>query len=144
MSTGMSTVKTSLVARVQRKLRASMSRLRPHQKAFAKLHHDLAGLSMIRKPALEFTWREVLRLIRADVPGHIVECGTWRGGCSSGMALVQRLVFGRVRGKVWMFDSFQGLADASARDGQAALDYQQNVNAPNYYDNCRASHAQVV
>jgi hypothetical protein len=115
-----------------------------HEEAFATLHRDLAGLSMVPKPALDFTWLEVLRLIQADVPGNIVECGTWRGGCSFGMALVQRLVLGGVRRKVWMFDSFQGLPEASERDGQAALEYQQNVNAPNYYNNCKADHAQVV
>jgi hypothetical protein len=115
-----------------------------HEEALATLHRELAGLSMVPKPALDFTWHEVLRLIQADVPGNIVECGTWRGGCSFGMALVQRLVFGCVRRKVWMFDSFQGLPDASASDGQAAFAYQQNVNAPNYYNNCRADHAEVV
>ena len=40
---------------------------------------------------------------------------------------------------VWMFDSFQGLPPAKTRDGQRALLYQQESDAPHYFDNCRAA-----
>lgn len=37
-----------------------------------------------------------------------------------------------------MFDSFQGLPSVDERDGPLALQYQQETDAPGYFDNCRA------
>jgi O-methyltransferase len=51
-----------------------------------------------------------------EIPGSIVECGTWRGGMIAGIADV--LGGGR---RYYLFDSFQGLPPAKEVDGPAAF-----------------------
>ncbi len=65
----------------------------------------------------------------ASVPGCVVECGVWRGGMSAAMA--DLLGPGRT---YHLFDSFEGLPEATAIDGQRAVDYSANDTN----DNCRA------
>jgi|HubBroStandDraft_5_1064220.scaffolds.fasta_scaffold61239_2 O-methyltransferase len=76
-----------------------------------------------------------LRLIDSvkNIPGCVVECGVWRGGMSAGMAMF--LGPGR---KYYLFDSFEGLPPAKPIDGEAANHWQQNREAPGYFDNCSA------
>jgi O-methyltransferase len=94
--------------------------------------------SMVPDAGLALTISETLRVINDEVKGDLVEFGTWMGGSSFPMLLVQREVFGRVVKPVWMFDSFEGLPPAEERDGQAAIRYQANVDGPFYFDNCSA------
>lgn len=67
-----------------------------------------------------------------SLPGSVVECGVWRGGMSAGMACV----LGPER-NYYLFDSFEGLPDATALDGQKALDWQRD----NALDRCRTEEA---
>jgi O-methyltransferase len=71
----------------------------------------------------------------APATGCIVEAGVWRGGMSAAMA---EMLPGRVH---YLFDSFEGLPPAKEIDGEAALKWQQDVNAPTYYDNCAAEQS---
>ena len=105
---------------------------------------SVSELTMVPKAALRFTWEEVLRLVKNNVPGPIVECGTWRGGCSFGSALIQKQIFGEVRIPVYLLDSFQGLPQAQERDGEKAVAYQKNTSSPVYFDNCRADLEDVM
>ena len=68
-----------------------------------------------------------------NVEGSIVECGVWRGGMSGAMAEI----IGKNR-DYYLFDSFEGLPDAKAIDGKAALDWQSDTKGPIYFDNCAA------
>jgi O-methyltransferase len=74
------------------------------------------------------------RLVK-DIPGVIVECGTWRGGMIA--ALAETLQHGPRREFV-LFDSFQGLPPAGEIDGDAARAWQADPEAPDHHDNCRA------
>jgi O-methyltransferase len=112
-------------------------------RAFHAVMAQVNHSTMLPAEALRFTWRTACQLIQADLPGVFVECGTWLGGCSFGLALVQKQVFGRVVRPVLMLDSFEGLPPATTRDGPAAIEYQIRTEAPGYFDNCRASMAQV-
>jgi hypothetical protein len=58
-----------------------------------------------------------------DVPGALVECGTWRGGCSFAMLIAQLHAFGRIIRSVWMYDSFQGMSAPSPEDGTSAAQW---------------------
>jgi O-methyltransferase len=68
-----------------------------------------------------------------DVPGDVVECGVWRGGMIGGIAEV--LGNGK---SYYLFDSFEGLPEAKAIDGEAAISWQKNTGNSEYYDNCTA------
>jgi hypothetical protein len=62
---------------------------------------------MVPRTALDFTWIQALRFAQSEIRGSVVECGTWRGGCAFGMALVKADLSNEERRTVWMFDSFQ-------------------------------------
>lgn len=68
-----------------------------------------------------------------NIPGCVVECGVWRGGMSAGFCRV----LGPER-NYHLFDSFLGLPEAREIDGASAIEWQKNVQSPQYYDNCRA------
>jgi O-methyltransferase len=68
-----------------------------------------------------------------SVPGCVVECGVWRGGMTAGLVAV----LGKDR-KYYLLDSFEGLPPAQPIDGPAAIAWQQNTSAPEYFDNCSA------
>lgn len=79
-------------------------------------------------------WRNMLVVNEhRHVEGCVVECGVWRGGMSAGMAEV----LGPSR-RYFLFDSFEGLPEPSAEDGQAAREWQMDKTSPTYYDNCAA------
>lgn len=69
----------------------------------------------------------------AGVPGSIVEAGVWRGGMLAGLAELH----GNSR-SYFAYDSFQGLPEAQAIDGEKAKQYQSDTAAANYFDNCAA------
>lgn len=53
------------------------------------------------------------------LPGAIVECGVWRGGCAAVMAKVADTA--KSNRKIWLFDSFEGMPSATKEDiGQDA------------------------
>ncbi len=71
-----------------------------------------------------------------DVPGCIVECGTWRGGMIAAIAEL----LGPAR-RYYLFDSFEGLPRARAIDGAEAIAWQSNPKGASYFDNCTASES---
>jgi hypothetical protein len=73
-----------------------------------------------------------------DVPGLIVECGTWRGGMIAGIADA----LGPDR-RYFLFDSFEGLPPAKEIDGQGAIAWQADKSSPGYYNNCAASEEEA-
>jgi hypothetical protein len=79
----------------------------------------------------------MLALRYAPPGGEVVECGVWRGGMSRGLADV----LGTDR-KYHLFDSFEGLPPAQEElDGVTATDWQKDITAPSYYDNCSADES---
>jgi len=104
---------------------------------------EVSSYTMVPQVPLLFTLESALQSIERDIKGSIVECGTWKGGCSFGMLLVQRYKYGKIIKPVWMFDSFEGLPPADERDGPLAKVYQRDVDSPYYYDNCSAALDEV-
>lgn len=90
----------------------------------------------------EFKYVRNLALVEQykDLDGCIVECGTWRGGMIAGIA---ELLKDQNR-QYYLFDSFEGLPPADDIDGQEAKDYQINVDAPDYLDNCAAEESYAL
>src|SRR4051812_33495812 len=98
---------------------------------------------MAPEPDIRFTAEQALAVIDREVPGVLVECGVWRGGCSAAMLLAQRERYGRVPRPAYLLDSFQGLPAASERDGPLAQAWQADTESPAYMDNCRVSLERV-
>lgn len=89
-----------------------------------------------------------LNTIHAGIEGSLVECGTWKGGASIAMLLAQRYFFGgEIKRNVWMFDSFEGMADPSPEDGDQARNWSDlsRSGTPDAFNQnyCRASVEEV-
>jgi hypothetical protein len=95
--------------------------------------------SMVHETGIVFTMAAVVYAIKNELPGAILECGTWRGGCSVAMLLVQRELFGKILKPVYMLDSFEGLPLVDHRDGPLAAEWQAGANQEKFFDNCRAA-----
>jgi len=83
-----------------------MSRVRKLKlgvKMFLNTHRIATGSSYTAHLAM------ALKILETppDVPGDIIECGTWKGGSAANLSLVCRIV-GR---KLKVYDSFEGLPE---------------------------------
>ena len=92
-----------------------------------RLHRRVADLTLL--PAGQFVDNLVVARLARSVPGDLVECGTWRGGMSAGLAWALP-----DRHSV-LLDSFEGLPDAKAIDGPAAVHWSTVLRD---HDNCTA------
>jgi len=90
---------------------------------FLELVEPVRTLTMISEMNLYAAFNAVRHVVRAGVPGDIVECGVWKGGASALMASTL-LRFEAPRRSVWLYDTFTGMttpSDADVRhDGAAA------------------------
>jgi O-methyltransferase len=50
-----------------------------------------------------------------DIPGDIIECGSWKGGSTANLSLVCKIVGRKLR----VYDSFEGLPEVEAGDREA-------------------------
>jgi len=112
--------------------------------SLTKITARVRPFTMASDLAVHFTAMETVRLIAGEIPGVLVECGTWRGGCSMAMLLAQQTVFGHVVRPVHLLDSFVGLPPATDRDGPLARQWQSETDSPGYHDNCTVSEKQLL
>lgn len=103
---------TQFVKRLR--INAGWARIRAEHRTEYALMRKYADASMV--PAHKFVDNLVL-CRRVVVDGVVVECGCWRGGMSAAMAEV--LPSRRIE----LFDSFEGLPDAGAFDGERAHEW---------------------
>ena len=110
----------------------------------ASILATVADYTMVHETGVRFAMDSVIAAIEAGIEGEIVECGVWRGGCSVAMLLAQRAVYGTVKRRVHLLDSFEGLPPVDDRDGPLAASWQTGVDPKNFFDNCRASKRDLV
>ncbi len=60
----------------------------------------------------------VKRAEEKRLPGALVECGVFKGGSAAVMTMA-----GSPQRTIWLFDSFEGLPEPTAEDGELAVDY---------------------
>jgi O-methyltransferase len=80
--------------------------------------------TMVSLPRLANAYECVRSVIREGIPGDVVECGVWAGGCAGLMALAVRDAGDRQR-RIHLFDSFEGLPQPSTKDGDAVVSAYQ-------------------
>jgi len=111
-------------------------RLRPSEWRYRAIARKYRPWSMIPAGVYAGNLRIAARI--RNVPGAIVECGTWRGGMIAGIADL----LGSDR-RYYLFDSFEGLPPARQIDGPAALAWQADKSSPFYLNNCAASEEEA-
>jgi hypothetical protein len=91
---------------------------------FAAAYSAARAFTMTSRERMFALWQAVDHVVRAGVPGDVVECGVWRGG-SSMLAAAGLLRAGSTR-PLWMYDTYEGMTAPSERDlrwdGASALD----------------------
>lgn len=54
-------------------------------------------------------------LVRAAIPGAVVECGVWRGG-SAMIAAMALAAGGETSRELWLYDTYEGMSEPTAED----------------------------
>ncbi|MCB1251398.1 MAG: class I SAM-dependent methyltransferase [Acidimicrobiales bacterium] len=119
-----------LRGRAARSWRSAATAVRHPQ--WVRLHGRLADCTLL--PAPQFCDNLTVARLARQVPGDLVECGTWRGGMIAALAAT---LPGR---HCVLFDSFAGLPDAQDVDGPAAVHWSQHLRD---HDNCSAEERWV-
>ncbi|HEY4800229.1 MAG TPA: TylF/MycF/NovP-related O-methyltransferase, partial [Bacteroidia bacterium] len=100
-------------------------------KRYSAIYQKYKDFSMI--PMETYIGNLILCERFKEIGGCIVECGVWRGGMIGGFAEI----LGNQR-SYFLFDSFEGLPEAKEIDGKAAINWQNDKQSPNYFNNCAA------
>ena len=66
--------------------------------------------------ALDDLIKHIHHISDKNIPGAIVECGTWRGGCLAFIAKSMEML--NDPRPVWAFDSFEGMPEPGDKDGK--------------------------
>lgn len=111
----------NLVRRMLRALGADLVRYSPSNRTVLKLTipddidvHDREIIGKVRECTMttvegQATLINAVRyIVRNRIPGAVVECGVWRGGCSMAMALAL-LQEGIADRDVYLYDTFRGM-----------------------------------
>jgi len=83
-------------------------------------------------------FKSIQYLVQNDIPGDFVECGVWRGGSITLMAL-SLLHFGDTSRKIYLYDTFLGMTQPEERDvnwdGNRSLTEWEKINSVEIADN---------
>jgi O-methyltransferase len=90
----------------------------------------VAAANSLCDPARLWGLRAVAgRVAQRRIPGHVVECGVYRGG--SAIILAERLLRGSPGREMWLFDVFTGMPAPGSRDpAEAWGDVGKFVSSP--------------
>lgn len=83
---------------------------------FIKMYELIKPFTMVSIERLYATYQAVKYIEANNIPGDIVECGVWKGGCSMLMALSLEST---VR-ELYLYDTFEGMPKPSEVDGVEA------------------------
>jgi O-methyltransferase len=115
----------------------------PHFLELLKKYRDK---TMVPWGGLHMVYRSAQYVARNHVPGAIVECGVWRGGCSLLMAEAIAAV-GRTDYDFYLYDTFAGMSEPAAVDtssfGDAKTFWRKASKKYDTVDWCYASLEEV-
>jgi hypothetical protein len=85
------------------------------------LFRSVTPYTMVNSFKLRNVWELARAADNRRLAGAFVECGVWRGGAAALMAYSAKIA--KSERLTWLFDSFEGLPEPSARDGPDAANY---------------------
>jgi len=71
-----------------------------------------------------------------NLDGHIVECGTWRGGLAA--LMLQHILDNKLNKLLFIYDTFEGMPEPGDKDHPDALRRYSELKDGEYSDWCRA------
>ena len=98
---------------------------------FAPIYNAVRFFTMTLVERMFDLYKSVEYIVRAGIPGDIVECGVWRGGSMMLVAKTLQLLGDTSRG-LWLYDTFEGHPKPSEDEvdlwgHRAADDWRANV-----------------
>jgi len=99
--------------------------------------------TMTDSARVDTVYEAARQVVHRGIPGDLVECGVWRGGCSMAMALALRSV-NAVDRTIWLYDTFSGMTrptnlDIRLHDGADALpQFEASATGENSAEWCAA------
>lgn len=100
-------------------------RLVPHGVRRRIISHIVKPYTLVGPERMKNIYRLAHRIENEAIPGDVVECGVYNGGTAAILAhFASRSKHDRT---VWLFDSFEGMPQASEEDGEAAQDQKGTV-----------------
>lgn len=113
-----------------------------------KIIEKVRPYTVVPDEGLRTTMDLVIHAIEHEIPGVLVECGVWRGGCSAAMLLIQQHMYGYIKRPVWMYDSFEGMSPPVGEDGKNASNWWEYAHSgkPDPYNQnyCVASEVETI
>jgi O-methyltransferase len=112
---------------IQRYAKPGQERFPPAVEAeFKELYKEFRPYTMLQWVKLYNAYKASLYVAKNKLPGAIVECGVWRGGCV-GLMLATLAKHGHTDADVYLYDTFTGMSepgpeDRHSRKGTAAND----------------------
>lgn len=115
---------------------------------FREIQERCASETMTSLERMYALWQSVRYVVRAGIPGDIVECGVWRGGSMmlAALTLVAEEDYSR---SLWLYDTFAGMPsptehDVQAMTGRSAMDvlaHEQRSESNRFW---AIAHRQVI
>jgi O-methyltransferase len=113
---------------------------------FLELHARCADHTMTSTERMHALYGAVCHVVRAEIPGDVVECGVWRGGSAMLAALTLKRLGDRER-HIHLYDTFAGMPEPGELDvdmlGQCAAPAWQGQQRQGINEWCYASVADV-
>ncbi len=89
--------------------------LRDMEKPFLALAEKCQPYTVTSRERMYALYKAVQYVVRARIPGDIVECGLWKGG-SSMLAALALIEAGEMDRKFHLYDTFTGMSQPTAED----------------------------
>jgi hypothetical protein len=84
-------------------------------KEFMEIYHQVKTFTMTSPERMYSLYKAVAYIVQNNIPGDLVECGVWRGGCSMIMALTL-LKKGVTDRKIYLYDTYEGMSEPTEAD----------------------------
>lgn len=99
-------------------VRAQVTGVAEDDERFAALFREVKPYTMVDRDRLYSLYTAVRHVVTHDIPGDLVECGVFKGGCCMLMALTLKDM-GADR-KIWLYDTFAGMPEPGEHDNPNA------------------------
>jgi O-methyltransferase len=113
---------------------------------FLEFHARCSAYTMISIERMYALYEAVRHVIRAGIPGDVVECGVWRGGSRMLAALTLNRL-GDSQRRLYLYDTFAGVPAPGELDvdalGQSARTTWSSEQREDVNEWCYASLAEV-
>ena len=106
---------------------------------FLIIYEKVKQYTMVDLERCYSLYKSVQYIVHNDIPGDLVECGVWKGGCC--MLIAFTLLKAGVRDRrIWLFDTFSGMTKPGEHDGKTEqMNWENNKKDNDKNDWCYAS-----